>query len=947
MPVINRPPVFPVPLWFSPEPLEPMPPSNPMDASVCSGDQPARLGFLAIGRIGRSRTSGTLVALLLCGSICWSRHSDHVADWPQFSRLPTQALANVSAGLGNSPALGPALSLTEAASAALPATHPKSDSNAPDQPRALPGGTSAVDEGAARGDFASESSKRDPAVPPPAAAGDVRDAPFDPPPAPSNAVEPLAPQANCSPFDDSPAPPPVPGSNALNHDLANRLYATEIALGWQLWKQGDVEPLRQLLARQSVRFDRDKTRDPRGFEWHYLNRLAHAEVRVLPETLPMIREMVSLGAAGGLLSMHRIPTNTQPAEIRRWNLEGDERSRSLDLPPGFDLGSVGCLAASADGQSVALASGTNLRLIQLLTSATLDFPTGHDDYVHCLEFSPDGQRLASGSLDGRVRIWDRQTGTITAELNASRRTGGSQLGILSVAWSADGTQLVTGAGDDRAPVWFQKQHGELKLWDAKSAEAICTFPNVPSQVNCVAFAGDRWVISGGFGGELLVWDVQTGGLVRRLGNQTGPIRRLAVIADPWRVAAACHDGTARVWHIETGEEVAVTRGHRGAVRSVVWDAASGQLVTGGWDGTIRLWDVSETVERSNLGIQPWTIMQTHHPVDGQTVVTVNYHSVLVFDRTSRRHLRTIAPGRWIISSALTPDCRQIVLGGHANPSGGGGGYVSVWSLETGKRLAGFDPGAGQGIRVSVSRDGHWLATLGSSTTMERDRLALWELTPSGPGKRRGSWTVSASPVFTPDNRFLVLARPDGLHRYSLVDHEFQPSLPGSNRQFTQVAVSPDSERMAAVDAEGDLTLWNLSSGQVEHQGPVHTGDVGRLLFSPKGDTLVTAGRNETRLWNVAPFAQRAEIPRPACEMLITPDNRTLITAWQTLDFWQLETGLPMLQLEDYQMEIPNCLSISPDGLLLSEGGGSRDENEGVYLWRATPVSAGQRTLPPE
>jgi hypothetical protein len=50
----------------------------------------------------------------------------------------------------------------------------------------------------------------------------------------------------------------------------------------------------------------------------------------------------------------------------------------------------------------------------------------------------------------------------------------------------------------------------------------------------------------------------------------------------------------------------------------------------------------------------------------------------------------------------------------------------------------------------------------------------------------------------------------------------------------------------------------------------------------------------------------------------------------------------MLQLEDYQMEIPNCLSISADGKLLSEGGGWRDENEGVYLWRATPVSPGPR-----
>jgi WD40 repeat protein len=716
-------------------------------------------------------------------------------------------------------------------------------------------------------------------------------------------------------------------------DLTQRLYATEIALGWQYWKQGEVEPLRQLLARQTARFERDQTRDLRGFEWHYLHRLAHAEERVLPGQFPMVREIVSLGAAGGLLTLHRIATNTQPPEIRRWSLEGEEGVRPLDPALGIDRPDMGCLAASADGQFLALASREEVRIVNLLTSDRLDIPTGHADFVHCLEFSPDGQRLASGSLDGTVRLWDRETGTISGEL-----TGG-ELGILAMAWSPDGTRLVTGTGDQRAPVWFQKTHGELKLWDAQSAEAICTFPNVPSQVNCVAFAGERWILSGGFGGELLVWDVATGGLVRRLGAQTGPIRGLAILPDPWRVAAACHDGTARVWQIETGEELAVTRGHRGAVSHVVWDAPSGRLVTGGWDGTIRLWDVRESVERSNLGVHPWTILQTHHPVDGQTVITVDYHSVRVFDSHTRRLLRTIHSGHWNVSSALMPDNRQIVLGGHSGADGGGTGFVSQWSLETGERVAGFDPEAGRGVRVSVSRDGRWLAAFGVSKNHERDQVALWELTPSGPGKRHGRWTVTAPPVFTPDNRTLLFAQADGLARYSLVDHTREEPLHDANVRFTSLAVSADSQRLAAADNEGALSLWNLAGGQLEHREPGLSRPVGRLLFSPKGDTLISADRETTRLWTVAPFGLRAEIPRPACEMLVTPDNRTLITAWQTLDFWQLATGLPMLQLEDYQMEIPNTLSISSNGTLLSEGGGSRDENEGVYLWRATPVVA--------
>jgi WD40 repeat protein len=35
---------------------------------------------------------------------------------------------------------------------------------------------------------------------------------------------------------------------------------------------------------------------------------------------------------------------------------------------------------------------------------------GHNDWVYSLAFSPDGTRLASGSWDGEVRLWEVSTG---------------------------------------------------------------------------------------------------------------------------------------------------------------------------------------------------------------------------------------------------------------------------------------------------------------------------------------------------------------------------------------------------------------------------------------------------------------------------------------------------------------------------------------------------------
>jgi hypothetical protein len=119
---------------------------------------------------------------------------------------------------------------------------------------------------------------------------------------------------------------------------------------------------------------------------------------------------------------------------------------------------------------------------------------GHTNYVTSVAFSPDGQRLVSGSQDKTLKVWDAQTGRDALTLKG--HTGW----VWSVAFSPDGKRLVSGGDDDT-----------LKLWDAQTGQHTLTLKGHTFAVTSVAFSPDgKRLVSGSQDKTLKVWDAQTG-----------------------------------------------------------------------------------------------------------------------------------------------------------------------------------------------------------------------------------------------------------------------------------------------------------------------------------------------------------------------------------------------------------------------------------------------------
>ena len=117
---------------------------------------------------------------------------------------------------------------------------------------------------------------------------------------------------------------------------------------------------------------------------------------------------------------------------------------------------------------------------------------GHEDKVSSLAFSPDGRRIVTGSRDHTLKV-----SSIERPIEVMSLYGGAEC----VALSPDGKRIVSGGRHD----------GRLELWDTKTGMKMSTLIGHEHPVVSVAFSTDgRQIVSGSWDRTLKIWDAETG-----------------------------------------------------------------------------------------------------------------------------------------------------------------------------------------------------------------------------------------------------------------------------------------------------------------------------------------------------------------------------------------------------------------------------------------------------
>lgn len=209
------------------------------------------------------------------------------------------------------------------------------------------------------------------------------------------------------------------------------------------------------------------------------------------------------------------------------------------------MDAVFSVALSSDGRRIASGSADNtVRVWNAATGEVMNGPfKGHTDHVQAVVFSLDGKRVISGSRDGTIRVWDIESGeTIVRPITNS---GGS---INSFDLSPDGRHIVSGA-----------MGTSISLWDAATGEPIgeplIGHGNI---IRSVTYSHDGKYIACGLHNlarnstVIQLWNAASGTSFKYVPAHTDKIYSLAFSLDGELLASASRDKTVLVWDVKTG-----------------------------------------------------------------------------------------------------------------------------------------------------------------------------------------------------------------------------------------------------------------------------------------------------------------------------------------------------------------------------------------------------------
>ncbi len=529
------------------------------------------------------------------------------------------------------------------------------------------------------------------------------------------------------------------------------------------------------------------------------------------------------------------------------------------------------------------------------------------DGVLSVTFSPNGQLLAAGNADGKIRLWRVNDGRLILTCE------GHTDWVKSVTFNATGSLLASGSDDHT-----------IRLWDVRTGKCLKTLQGHSHWVWSVMFDVKGQILASGSQDQTIkLWDIYSGQCLKTLQNFS-EVRSIAISPNSNILANGSKDRKIKLWNIHTGECINILQGHKTSVEAVTFSPDGQTLLSSSGDWTIKLWDIAsgnclKTFQAHTNIIQSVSFS----PVGNLIVSGSDDQSIKLWSIDTGQCAKTLYGHTGLIwSVAYSPD-------GNLLASGSDDQTLRLWNANSGQPLRIVQGHTDRVLSVTLNSNSGILAS-----SHDDQSVRLWN-TSNGQcfNILRGHTSLVWSITFSPNGRILATGSADQTLRLWDVNlGECLSIHQEQNGWIYSLAFSPDGRILADGSSDGFVRLWNVETSQCLETLSGHTGQVWSVAYSYDGCLLASGSDDQTiRLWN-AHTGQCVKVLKHSCQVrsiAFSVDDQYLISGGgdHIIRLWNINTGQCFSDLQGHSGWI-RSIAVNPTGTMLASG--SSDAT--VRLW---------------
>ena len=568
---------------------------------------------------------------------------------------------------------------------------------------------------------------------------------------------------------------------------------------------------------------------------------------------------------------------------------------------------VHSVAFSPDGQLIATGSLDGAVKLWKPDGTELQTLLGHTDRVWGVAFSPDNSLLASASADGTVKLWqwDRKARTKALLLRTLKN---HQWGAIGVAFSPDG-QLIASAGLD----------GKVNLWK-RDGTLLKTFKQSQA-IYAIAFSPDGKVLASGGNDKIVTLRNLDGTVLKTLTGHLAHIVSIAFSPDRQIFGSFDGDGTIKLWR-SNGTLLATLNADPGIGFDIAFSPDSKTFVSVGQNATVKLWRKDGTLLVNLTGHDGESRGVAYSP-DGKIIASANTDGTVKLWRPEGMPFLTILrQGPQVTGLAVSPVNKTIVTGNRD-------GSLNLWDNH-GNLLKILKGHRAEVRGLGFSPDGNTIVSASQDNTIK-----LWSIDGTLVNTLTGHTQKIESVAFSPDGKTIASASWDGTVKLWNRQGNLLKTIAGCalTRRF---AFSPDGRMMASGCIDGNaVKLWN-PSGQLLTTLKGHTGAVLGVDFSPNDNTIASASTDNTiKLWKRDGTLIKTITGHTSTvvDVKFSPNGQIIASSSgdRAVKLWKLD-GTLLITLNGHTATVEH-IAFSSDGKTLASA-----SNDGtVILWNLDKV----------